>query len=101
MPQPMTTARAWLGRSLIALDPPLFGLVRGTDLFRQLVPALPVADLCPQLPGDRLRLLLDRRPELVQPAAHEVAVDLQLLHRGPELLDVQLQRPVHAPVGGR
>src|SRR5262249_60462910 len=46
------------------------GVVRLTHLLGQLVPAHAIADSGPQLPSQRLRLGVDRPPELVQ-ALHD------------------------------
>src|SRR5260370_26402377 len=102
MPHPITTTRAWAGRSLIAFgSPSSVRLVGRADLLGQLVPAHPVAHLGPQLPLQRLRLRLDRRPQVVQPRPHQDAVDVELVERLAQLPDVHLQRSVQAPVVGR
>src|SRR5260370_22319642 len=102
MPHPITTTRAWAGRSLIAFgSPSSVRLVGRADLLGQLVPAHPVAHLGPQLPLQRLRLRLDRGPQLVQPRPYDGAVDVELVERLAHLPDVHLQRSVHAPVVAR
>src|SRR5690348_1232177 len=125
MPQPMTTQRAWAGRLMVlwggagrspaegsSLHLPTrgevpgaarrrgrsFRYVRRADFLRQLVPTHAVTDLGPHLPLHALRLRFDRVPHLVEPAGHRGAVDIELLERVPQLADVDLQRPVEAPV---
>src|SRR5438128_12311744 len=101
----MTTARAWAGRLLISLffsslyvsGNPLVRLVGRADLLGQLVPAHSIAHLGTQLPHQRLRLHLHRRPQLVEPRANQGAVDLEVVEGMPQLPDVLLQCPVHTP----
>src|SRR5438067_3645922 len=76
-------------------------LVGRARLLRQLIPADAVPDLRPQPPLERLRLVVDRLPELVEARVDQVAVDVELVEHRAQPFSVHLQRPVEAPVGGR
>src|SRR5439155_15209597 len=75
-------------------------LVGRADLLGQLVPLKAVSDLSPQPPLERLRAGFDDSPQLLHARAHQVTVDLDLVEGRQELLDVQLQGAVKAPVVG-